>query len=139
MLKVDMAQCFDRIDHQALLATRQALSGIRRQVRAWLRSGIMEADTFTPTTAGTPQGGSVSPLLALIALHGMDAAITQIYPEARVIAYADDCLVLHPDRSVLDHCQQRLTAWLAAVGLTLNTTKTRICHTLEGEQPGMDF
>jgi RNA-directed DNA polymerase len=62
MLKVDMAQCFDRIDHQALLATRQALSGIRRQVRAWLRSGIMEADTFTPTTAGTPQGGSVSPL-----------------------------------------------------------------------------
>jgi RNA-directed DNA polymerase len=139
MLKVDIAKCFDRIDHQALLAKLQALSGIRRQVRAWLRSGIMEADTFTPTTAGTPQGGSVSPLLALIALHGMDAAITQIYPEARVIAYADDCLVLHPDRSVLDHCQQRLTAWLAAIGLTLNTTKTRICHTLEGEQPGMDF
>jgi RNA-directed DNA polymerase len=68
----------------------------------------------------------------------MDAAITQIYPEARVIAYADDCLVLHPDRSVLDHCQQRLMAWLAAIGLTLNITKTRICHTLAGEQPGMD-
>ena len=35
MLKVDMAKWFDRIDHQALLATLQALSGIRRQVRAW--------------------------------------------------------------------------------------------------------
>jgi len=99
----------------------------------------MEADTFTPTTAGTPQGGAVSPLLALIALHGMDKAITQIYPGARVIAYADDCLVLHPDRPVLDHCQQLLMAWLARMGLALNVTKTRIGHTLAGDQPGMDF
>ncbi|MDH3600893.1 MAG: reverse transcriptase domain-containing protein [Candidatus Tectomicrobia bacterium] len=139
LLKVDISKCFDRIDHSALLAKLQAPSGIRRQVRAWLRSGIMEADTFTPTTAGTPQGGTVSPLLALIALHGMDAAITQVYPQARVIAYADDAMVLHPDRLVLDHCQQLLMAWLAPMGLTLNETKTRISHTLEGDQPGMDF
>ena len=139
MLKVDLEKCFDRIDHSALLAKLQSPPSIRRQVRAWLRSGIMEADTFTPTTAGTPQGGSVSPLLALIALHGMDEAITQVYPEARVIAYADDCMVLHPDRSVLEHCQQLLTTWLAEIGLTLNTTKTRIRHTLEGDQPGMDY
>ena len=99
----------------------------------------MEADTFTPTTAGTPQGGSVSPLLALIALHGIDEALSQVYPDARVIAYADDCLVLHPDRAVLEHCQQLLTTWLADIGLTLNATKTRIRHTLEGDQPGMDF
>jgi RNA-directed DNA polymerase len=102
MLKVDIAKCFDRIDHQALLAKLPVPPGIRRQVRAWLRSGIMEDDVFSPTTAGTPQGGSVSPLLALIALHGMDTAITQVYPEARVIAYADDCMVLHEDRLVLE-------------------------------------
>jgi RNA-directed DNA polymerase len=139
LLKVDIAKCFDRLDHAALLAKLQAPSSIRQQVRAWLRAGIMEADTFTPTTAGTPQGGSASPLLALIALHGMDAAITQVYPEARVIAYADDAMVLHPDRSVLEHCQQLLMTWLADMGLTLNVTKTRIRHTLEGDQPGMDF
>jgi RNA-directed DNA polymerase len=139
MLKVDISKCFDRIDHAALLAKLQAPPGIRRQVRAWLRSGIMEADTFTPTTAGTPQGGSVSPLLALIALHGMDTAITQVYPQAHVIAYADDGLVLHPDRSVLDHCQQLFMAWLAQIGLTLNVSKTPISHPLEGDQPGGDF
>ena len=139
LLKVDISKCFDRIDHSALLAKLQAPPGIRRQVRAWLRSGIMEADTFTPTTAGTPQGGTVSPLFALIALHGIDEAITQVYPDARVIAYADDCLVLHPDCSVLDHCQQLLMVWLARMGLTLNVNKTRIGHTLEGDQPGMDF
>ncbi len=139
MLKVDIAKCFDRIGHSARLAKLQSTPRIRRQVRAWLRSGIMEADTFTPTTAGTPQGGRVSPLLALIALHGIDEAITQVYPEARVIAYADDCLVLHPDCSVLEHCQQLLTEWLANIGLALNATKTRIRHTLEGDQPGIDF
>jgi RNA-directed DNA polymerase len=81
----------------------------------------------------------VSPLLALIALHGMDEAITQVHPEACVIAYADDCLVLHLDRSVLEHCQHLLTRWLADMGLALNETKTRILHTLEGEQPGVEF
>src|SRR2546426_3117408 len=43
LLKVDISKCFDRIDHSALLAKLQAPPGIRRQVRAWLRSGIMEA------------------------------------------------------------------------------------------------
>jgi RNA-directed DNA polymerase len=62
LLQVDIAKGFDRIEHSALLAKLQAPAGIRRQVRAWLRSGIMEADTFTPTTAGTPQGGAASPL-----------------------------------------------------------------------------
>ena len=81
----------------------------------------------------------MSPLLALIALHGIEAAITQVYPEARVIAYADDCLVLHPDRAVLEHGQQLLSEWLAGIGLTLNPSKTRISHTLAGDQPGMDF
>jgi RNA-directed DNA polymerase len=97
----------------------------------------MEDDAFSPTLAGTPQGGSVSPLLALIARHGMDAAITQVYPEARVIASADDGVVLHEDRLVLEHCQHLLTTWLATIGLTLNVAKTRICHTWEGDQPGM--
>jgi RNA-directed DNA polymerase len=139
LLKVDISKCFDRIDHAALLAKLHAPSGIRRQIRAWLRSGIMEADTFSPTTAGTPQGGSISPLLALIALHGIEDAVLQVHPKARVIAYADDCLVLHPDRSVLEHCQHLLSEWLAGMGLTLNTSKTRIGHTLEGDQPGVDF
>jgi RNA-directed DNA polymerase len=139
MLKVDIAKCFDRIDHQALLAKLPAPPGIRRHVRAWLRSGIMADDVFSPTTAGTPPGGSVSPLLALIALHGMDTAITQVYPEARVMAYADDCVGLHEDRSVLEHCQHLFMTWLAAIGPTLNVTTTHIRHTLEGDQPGMDF
>ena len=74
-----------------------------------------------------------------MALHGMDEALRQVYPQARVIAYADDWVVLHEDRRVLEHCQQLLMTWLAAMGLTLNEAKSRIQHTLEGDQPGFDF
>src|SRR5262249_47685639 len=100
---------------------------------------MLEDGHLSPTTTGTPQGGSISPLLALIALHGMDKAITQIYPQARVVAYADDGVVLHKDRQILEHCQQLLSTWLAGMGLTLNEAKSRICHTLEGDQPGFEF
>ena len=138
-LKVDIAKCFDCIDHAALLTKTQAPPLIRRQLKAWLKAGIMEDDQLFPTTAGTPQGGTVSPLLALIALHGIDEALTRVYPQARVIAYADDAVVLHEDRQVLEHCQQLLMTWLAPIGLTLNEAKSRISHTLDGAQPGFDF
>ena len=59
----------------------------------------------------------------------MDEAITQIYPQARVIAYADDGVVLHEDRQVLEHCQQLLRTWLAEMGLPLNEATSRLCHT----------
>src|SRR5438874_6401331 len=70
----------------------------------------------------------LSPLFALIALHGIDEAIPQVSPDARVIASAEDCLVLHPDGSVLDHCQQLWMVGLARRGLTLHGNKTRIGH-----------
>jgi RNA-directed DNA polymerase len=138
-LKIDIAKCFDQIDHSALLAKVQAPPLIRRQLKAWLKAGILEDDHFNPTLTGTPQGGSCSPLLALIALHGMDEAITRVYPHARVIAYADDGVVLHEDHQVLKHCQDLLKIWLAQIGLRLNEAKSSIRHTLEGEQPGFTF
>jgi hypothetical protein len=42
-------------------------------------------------------GGVISPLLANIALHGLEIAITQEYPQAKVIRYADDLVVLHSE------------------------------------------
>ena len=138
-LKLDIAKCFDRIDHKALRAKTEAPAPIRRQLKAWLHAGILEEDHYTPTTAGTPQGGSISPLLALIALHGMEEVCLQVSPHARLIAYADDAVVLHEDPQVLRHIQHRLQTWLAQIGLSLNEAKSRMSHTLDGPEPGFEF
>lgn len=75
----DIRKCFDRIDHDALLEKLNTFPIMKKQIRAWLKAGVMEdyANTSKPgeiteTKEGTPQGGIVSPLLANIALHGLE-------------------------------------------------------------------
>ena len=87
---------------------------------------------------GRPKGDNF-PLLALIALHGMDEAITRVHPQARVIAYADDCVVLHEDRRVVEHSQQLLRLWLAEIGLTLNETKATSVTPSKEKTQGSSF
>ena len=53
-LKVDIAKCFDRIDHAGLLAKTRVSPCIRRQLKAWLQAGILEDGHLAPTTAGDP-------------------------------------------------------------------------------------
>ena len=105
MLDADIAKCFDRINHEALLIKLNTSPTIRRQIRAWLKTGVMDNRQLFPTSEGTPQGGVISPLLANIALHGMENRITQAFPKkmvykggkytgivtaAHLIRYADD-------------------------------------------------
>jgi hypothetical protein len=66
----------------------------------------------------------------------MDTAITPVDPAARVMAYADDGMVLHDERSVLEPGQHRFMTWRAAIGRTLHVTTTHIRHPWEGDQPG---
>ncbi len=53
---------------------------MRRQIRAWLKAGVIDRNTLFPTNEGTPQGGVISPLLANIALHGLENRIKQEFP-----------------------------------------------------------
>ncbi len=69
VLDADIAKCFDRIDQEALLRKLNTFPTIRRQVRAWLKAGVMDGKQLFPTSEGTPQGGVISPLLANIALR----------------------------------------------------------------------
>ena len=150
VLDADITKCFDRIAHRALLERLQTTPPLRRAIRAWLQAGVLEGPTLFPTEAGTPQGGVVSPLLANIALHGLETALQATCPATRfhrrwqpiVVRYADDFVVLHPDLEIIQQVQARATTWLAAIGLELHPVKTRIAHTLrahEGAPPGFDF
>jgi len=64
ILDADIAKCFDLIDHQALLLKLNTSSTFRKQIRAWLKAGVVDAGQLVATLEGTPQGGVISPLLA---------------------------------------------------------------------------
>ncbi|MFB2977963.1 reverse transcriptase N-terminal domain-containing protein [Microseira sp. BLCC-F43] len=75
VLDADIAKCFDRINHQKLLEKLNTFPTIRRQILAWLKAGVIDGKELFPTTEVPPQGGVISPLLANIALHGMEELI----------------------------------------------------------------
>jgi RNA-directed DNA polymerase len=72
VLDADIKGCFDNIDHIALLKKLDTFPNLRKVIKGWLRAGIMEEEVFHQPRAGTPQGGVISPLLANIALHGLE-------------------------------------------------------------------
>ena len=57
VLDADIAKCFDQIDHKALLDKLHTFPSVRRQIKAWLKAGVMDGKTLFPTEEGTPQGG----------------------------------------------------------------------------------
>jgi len=142
---------FDRINHPALLRKVNTCPTIARQLRAWLKAGVLDGDRLFPTEEGTPQGGAISPLLANIALHGLETELHRRFPRLasrgawrpapNVIRYADDFVVLHPDRAVVEECRQVVSEWLREMGLELKPSKTRIGHTLKevDGRAGFDF
>jgi RNA-directed DNA polymerase len=145
VLDADIAGCFDHISHAALLEKLQSYPAMRRVIAAWLKAGALGAEGFEPTSRGTPQGGVISPLLANIALHGLETAIQHAYTSKEkhphVVRYADDFVVLHPTEAGIKKAQVLATAWLAQMGLELKPSKTRLTHTLfpyQG-QVGFDF
>ncbi|MGB5596528.1 MAG: group II intron reverse transcriptase/maturase [Crocosphaera sp.] len=155
----DIRGCFDNIKHSAIIEKCKTFPAMECQIRAWLKSGVMKGDVFHKTDKGRPQGGVISPLLANIALHGMEEHITNKFPtrktrigqpkgkmeeisEARLIRYADDFVILHKEEEVIIKAKEEVEQWLKGLGLILNQANTRICHTIDkynGEEPGIEF
>ena len=75
VLDADIAGCFDNICHEALLNKLNTYPQMSRLIKGWLKAGVLDGFQFSPTEAGTPQGGVISPLLANIALHGLEGTI----------------------------------------------------------------
>jgi RNA-directed DNA polymerase len=68
VIDADIEGAFDNINHDKLMETIGLFPG-RELIRKWLKAGVLDGERFSPSTAGTPQGGLISPLLANIALH----------------------------------------------------------------------
>lgn len=76
VIDADIKGYFQNIDHDLLLelvGRRINDPRVLALIRGWLKSGVMDKDTFqAPDGTGTPQGGVISPLLANIYLHSFD-------------------------------------------------------------------
>ncbi|MCE9557044.1 MAG: group II intron reverse transcriptase/maturase [Planctomycetes bacterium] len=142
IVDADIKGCFDNIDHERLLQ-RIGMFPANREIAAWLKAGYMEDGVRHPTEAGTPQGGVISPVLANIALHGLDEALgiryhrtpqgyLRTYGRRTWVRYADDFVVLCETKEDAEQVVDILKTWLAERGLSLAPDKTRIVHLDEG-------
>lgn len=153
VLDADIEKCFDKINHDKLIEKLNTFPIVQKLIMGWLKAGFIDREIFNETTAGTPQGGVISPLLANIALHGLENLITKTFHRKyskreivryapTVVRYADDFVILNNRLDVIESSRDLINDWLFEIGLKLKESKTSICHTLnsyDGKKPGFDF
>ncbi|MEG5176322.1 group II intron reverse transcriptase/maturase [Microcoleus sp. B3-D7] len=150
VLDADIAKCFDRIDHKALLSKIHTYPTLSRQLKCWLKAGYCARNELFPTNEGTPQGGVISPLLANIALHGMEERVKQHAETLKgnkrdnrnalsLIRYADDFVIIHEDLNVVKKSQEIIAEWLNDMGLELKPSKTKLTHILNEIEGNIGF
>ena len=131
ILEGDIRGCFDNISHEWLKANISMESSILKQ---FLKAGFVFEQKLYPTDRGTPQGGIASPILANIALDGIEKTLDKMFPKMKVhfIRYADDFLVTAPTREIAEEIRECIRKFLAERGLELSESKTLITHIDDG-------
>ena len=145
VLDADISGCFDNIAHGPLLAR---LPTFTKTIEGWLKAGSVELGDWRESKAGTPQGGIISPLLANIALNGMERLFEETTRTGKpvkpffkkglnrgvmLIRYADDFVVAAASKEALEgHVIPKVKAFLAERGLSLSQEKTRVVEIGEG-------
>lgn len=147
----DIRKCFDKINHDVLIEKLHTFPIMKKQIAAWLKSSVMESYVNNPkseitfTSEDYIRGGVIAPLLANIALHGLENHIKEyagnisIKPYSTagggklakmeavsIIRYADDFVIIHPNKEILKLCINEVKNWLRLVGLEINENKSSI-------------
>jgi RNA-directed DNA polymerase len=135
VLDADVADFFTKLDHAWLrqfLEHRIADPRVLRLIQKWLKAGVIEDGTWVECDEGTPQGATVSPLLANVYLH---YALDQWADRWRrrnargdmvFVRYADDYIAGFEHREDAERFLADLRERLAKFGLELKAEKTRL-------------
>jgi len=127
IVDADLKGYFDSIPHHLLkerIEARISDGRLLALVAGWLRQDIVRGlERWTPT-GGTPQGAVISPLLANLYLHPLDALMSR--SGYRMVRYADDFVILCQSAEQAHMALAEIKAWVDANGLTLHPDKTHI-------------
>jgi RNA-directed DNA polymerase len=139
ILEGDISSCFDKISHQWMMENIPMDKSILQQ---WLKAGFIDRHVFYRTQEGTPQGSICSPVLARMALNGLERELRRKYPKAsakskkakvNVIVFADDFIITGSSKELLEkEIKPLVVEFLQQRGLTLSTEKTKITHIKDG-------
>jgi RNA-directed DNA polymerase len=131
VIELDIEKCFDRINHSSIMDKLIAPLGIKTGIFRCLKVGVNPGFP----EQGTPQGGVVSPLLANIALNGIESIHNYknqgnlVEPTVR---YADDIVVILRPQDDAEQILKQISQFLAERGLKVSEKKTRLTDTTEG-------
>lgn len=143
ILEGDIKGCFDNISHEWL---RRNIPMDTRILKEFMKCGYVYQKKLFPTTAGTPQGGIISPTLANMTLDGMESLIKEKYwsnlkgtvnvrnnkRKVHLIRYADDFIVTASDMETLTDIKEMIREFLEQRGLILSDEKTKVTSIQEG-------
>ncbi len=121
VIELDIEKCFDRICHKSIMERLIAPSGIKLGIFRCLKAGV---NPEFPEQ-GTPQGGVVSPLLANIALNGIE----DIHKSVR---YADDMVIILKPGEDAEVILGKISQFLAERGMKVSEKKTKLTATTDG-------
>jgi hypothetical protein len=121
ILELDIEKCFDRISHNSIMKGIIAPQSIMQRLYQCLKVGVNPAFP----EQGTPQGGVISPLLANIALNGIE----EIHPSVR---YADDMVFMLKPNDNAEEILKKVKDFLAKRMMKVSEAKTRLVSTLDG-------
>ncbi len=140
LLHLDIENFFDSVPHQvtlAALADDLADPRLAALIQRSLTCGVYDRGLVRPSTLGLAQGSPLSPLLANIVLDRLDKQLeTNRFEFAR---YADDCVVLVRDPSLVAKAQNLVVDTLSNLGLRLNENKTASGHFTSARFLGFSF
>lgn len=141
VLDADIEGFFDHINHEWML---NQVHMDREVLRKWLKSGVIDRGQLLATTAGTPQGGIISPALANWTLNSLETELLLHLQKkfgatkanrlkVGVIRYADDFIVTGASKGLLEtEVRPWIETFLAQRGLRLSAAKTKVVHIDEG-------
>lgn len=132
VIELDIEKCFDRISHKAILDKVIAPEFIIGSLRRCLKSG----NNPEFPEQGTPQGGVISPLLANIALNGIEKIgefkNTQKKITSKCIRYADDMVFILKPHDDAEKVLAQVESFLAERGMNVSQKKTKVTATTDG-------